>query len=280
VLVTGAAGGIGTMLRERLPQYGHELRLLDAAPVPGAPGAVTAPLADEAALRAAVRGTDAVLHLAGISLEAPFEEILRANIEGTWRLYEAVRAERVPRVVYASSVHAVGFTPLPHGGPVIRVDVPHRPDTYYGLSKCFGEDLAQLYWDRHGVETVSVRIGSCHGVPPATAGELPVWLSAGDCARLLHAALTAPGVGHTTVYGSSANTRAVWDLAPARALGYAPEDDSEVYAAGLGAQPDRSPGRDLLGGDFTAPTPPTRHSGGGAGDTADAADVGDVGAAG
>ncbi|MCG3040061.1 NAD-dependent epimerase/dehydratase family protein [Streptomyces fenghuangensis] len=266
VLLTGAAGGLGTLMRGLLPSYGYTLRLLDVAPVEPLPGAgerteetITADLADRVALREAVRGVDAVVHLAGISLEAPFEKIVRANIEGTYNLYEAVREEGVGRVVFASSNHAVGYTPRPReGDPLIGVDTPHRPDTFYGLSKCFGEDLAQLYWDRHGIETVSIRIGSCFP-EPTTVRMLSVWMSPADGARLLHAALTAEGVGHTVVHGSSANTRLWWDLSSARALGYEPQDDSEPYAAELIAEqgeldPDR-PEHACLGGHFTTKPP-------------------------
>ncbi len=263
LLLTGAAGGMGTLMRELLPRYGYALRLLDLAPIPEEPDAVTADLADRDALREAVRGVDAVLHLAGISLEAPFEQILRANIEGTHNLYEAARAEGVRRIVFASSNHAVGFTPRPVGGdPLIPVGTPHRPDTFYGLSKAFGEDLASLYWDRHGIETVSVRIGSCLPAP-TTVRMLSLWLSPADAARLFHAALTAEHVGHTVVYGSSANTRLCWDLAPARALGYQPLDDSEPFAAQLIAEqgepgPD-DPDRRYLGGRFCTEPPMWRH---------------------
>jgi uronate dehydrogenase len=236
VLLTGAAGGLGTLMRELLPAHGYELRLLDRLPVEGAPDAITADLADGEALREAVRGVDAIIHLAGISLEASFEKILRANIEGTYNLYEAARAEGVPRIVFASSNHAVGFTPRPLGqDPLIPIDTPHRPDTFYGLSKSFGEDLAQLYWDKYGLETVSVRIGSCFP-EPTSVRMLSLWMSPADGARLFHAALTAEHVGHTVVYGSSANTRLWWDLSTARALGYEPRDDSEPYAEKLIAE--------------------------------------------
>ncbi|MDX2709847.1 NAD(P)-dependent oxidoreductase [Streptomyces sp. PA03-6a] len=259
VLLTGAAGGLGTLMRELLPAYGYRLRLLDMRPVEGAPDAITADLADRAALREAVRGVDAIIHLAGISLEAPFEKILRANIEGTYHLYEAAREEGVPRIVFASSNHAVGFTPRPVGDdPLIPVDTPRRPDTFYGLSKCFGEDLAQLYWDLHGLETVSIRIGSCFR-EPTSVRMLSVWMSPEDGARLVHAALTAEGVGHTVVHGSSANTRLWWDLSSARALGYEPRDDSEPFAAKLIAEqgeldPD-NPDHAHLGGHFTTHPP-------------------------
>lgn len=259
LLLTGAAGGLGTLMRSLLPAQGYDLRLLDARPIPDAPDAVTADLADLDALRAAVRGTDAVLHLAGISLEAPFEKILKANIEGTYHLYEAARLEGVRRVVFASSNHAVGDTPVPApDAPRIPVDTPHRPDTFYGLSKCFGEDLAQLYWDRHGIETVSVRIGSCFP-EPTSVRMLSIWLSPADAARLFHAALTAEDVGHTVVYGSSANTRLWWDLTSARALGYTPEDDSEPFAARLIAEQGEldpaNPAHDRLGGHFLTDPP-------------------------
>ncbi|AZM52563.1 NAD-dependent dehydratase [Streptomyces sp. WAC 01529] len=259
VLLTGAAGGLGTLMRGLLPAYGYDLRLLDMRGIEGEPGAITADLADREALREAVRGVDAVLHLAGISLESGFDKILKANIEGTYHLYEAAREEGVRRIVFASSNHAVGFTPRPRGDdPLIPVDTPHRPDTFYGLSKAFGEDLAQLYWDKHGIETVSVRIGSCFP-EPTNVRMLSVWMSPADGARLFHAALTAEDVGHTVVHGSSANTRLWWDLSSARALGYEPRDDSERYARRLVAEQGEldpaNPDHAHLGGHFCTDPP-------------------------
>lgn len=259
VLLTGAAGGLGTLMRGLLPAYGYELRLFDVTPIEGEPDAVTADLCDKEALRTAVRGVDAVVHLAGISLEAPFDKILRANVEGTYNLYEAAREEGVGRIVFASSNHAIGFTPRPaDGSGAVPIDTPRRPDTLYGLSKCFGEDLAQLYWDLHGVETVSVRIGACY-MEPSSVRMLSVWLSPGDGARLFHAALTAQSVGHTVVYGSSANTRLWWDLSTARAIGFDPQDDSEQYAQKLveaqGELDPRNPEHANLGGSFCVDPP-------------------------
>ncbi|MGA5041889.1 NAD-dependent epimerase/dehydratase family protein [Streptomyces capoamus] len=259
ILLTGAAGGLGTLMRSLLPEYGYTLRLFDVRPVEGEPDAITADLTDREALREAVRGVDAVLHLAGISLEAPFEKILKSNIEGTYHLYETARQEGVPRIVFASSNHAVGFTPAPRAGePLIPVDTPRCPDTFYGLSKSFGEDLAQLYWDKHGLETVSVRIGSCFP-EPTSVRMLSVWMSPADGARLFHAALTAEGVGHTVVHGSSANTRLWWDLTTARALGYEPRDDSEPYAGKLIAEQGEldpgNPAHTHLGGHFVNDPP-------------------------
>ncbi|MDR6980411.1 uronate dehydrogenase [Streptomyces sp. 3330] len=264
VLLTGAAGGLGTLMRGLLPAHGYELRLLDARPIEDEPDAIVADLADKDAVREAVRGVDAIIHLAGISLEAPFEKILAANIAGTYHLYEAAREEGVQRVVFASSNHAVGFTPRPRDGAspdegeLIPIDTPRRPDTFYGLSKSFGEDLAQLYWDKHGLESVSVRIGSCFA-EPTSVRMLSLWMSPADGARLLHAALTAENVGHTVVYGSSANTRLWWDLGTARALGYEPQDDSEPWAEKLIAEQGELDPENIahayLGGHFVSDPP-------------------------
>ncbi|MGX4692932.1 NAD-dependent epimerase/dehydratase family protein [Streptomyces sp. JNUCC 63] len=259
VLLTGAAGGLGTLMRGLLPDYGYELRLLDMRPIEGEPDAIVADLADRDALREALRGADAVIHLAGISLEAPFEEILKANIEGTYHLYEAAREEGVRRIVFASSNHVVGHTPHPAPGePPVPIETPRRPDTFYGLSKSFGEDLAQLYWDKHGLETVSVRIGSCFP-EPTSVRMLSIWMSPADGARLFHAALTAENVGHTVVHGASANTRLWLDLTSARALGYEPQDDSESYAEKLIAEqgeldPDNE-SQAYIGGPFVTDPP-------------------------
>ncbi|MET8432305.1 NAD(P)-dependent oxidoreductase [Streptomyces sp900116325] len=259
VLLTGAAGGLGTLMRGLLPAYGYELRLFDASPIEGEPDAITADLGDREALREAVCGVDAIIHLAGISLEASFDKILRANIEGTYNLYEAAREEGVRRIVFASSNHAIGYTPRPlPGDPLIPIDTPRRPDTFYGLSKSFGEDLAQLYWDKHALETVSVRIGSCF-MEPTSVRMLSVWMSPGDGARLFHAALTADEVGHTVIYGSSDNTRLWWDLTTARSLGYEPQDDSEQYAEKLVAEQGEldpaNPDHAHLGGHFVTHPP-------------------------
>ncbi|MYW66539.1 NAD-dependent epimerase/dehydratase family protein [Streptomyces sp. SID8379] len=263
ILLTGAAGGLGTLMRELLPQHGYELRLLDVRPVKDAPDAIVADLNDTEALRKAVRGVDGVLHLAGISLESTFDKILESNIRGTQRLYEAVREEAenradgtAPRIVFASSNHAIGYTPRPRtedGDALVPVETLRRPDTFYGLSKSFGEDLAQFYFDQYGVETVSVRIGSCFK-EPTDVRMMSVWMSPADGARLFHAALSAKDVGHTVVYGSSANTRVWWDLSSARALGYEPQDDSEVYAerllAEFGPLSEDNPAHLYMGGRF------------------------------
>ncbi|CAM5685520.1 NAD(P)-dependent oxidoreductase [Streptomyces violaceorubidus] len=236
VLLTGAAGGLGTLIRELLPGHGYELRLLDLRPGRGRAGRDRRrPRRPGRPARGGPgrrRDHPPRGHLPGSLFREDPQGQHRGHVQP---VYEAAREEGVGRVVFASSNHAVGYTPRPQGDdPLVPVDTPRRPDTFYGLSKCFGEDLAQLYWDKRGIETVSVRIGSCS--EPTSVRMLSVWMSPADGARLFHAALTAENVGHTVVHGSSANTRLWWDLTSARALGYEPRDDSEPYADKLVAE--------------------------------------------
>jgi uronate dehydrogenase len=176
LLLTGAAGGLGRVLRPRLKTLCNRLRVSDLAELgPAAPGEElqSAALQDKAAVMALLQGVDAVVHLGGISTEHAFEEILPANIVGTYHVYEAARVNGVKRIVYASSNHVTGFyTQRETIGPL----QPMRPDGYYGLSKAFGENLAQFYFDRYGIETVSLRIGSSFP-EPTDRRMLASWLS-------------------------------------------------------------------------------------------------------
>jgi len=237
LLLTGAAGGLGRVLRERLRQHAVVLRLSDVAELaPPAEGAaeevVRCDLADAAAVDALVAGCDAIVHLGGVSVEGPFEPILQANIVGVYNLYEAARQHGVKRIVFASSNHVTGFY---RQDEVIDPRAPVRPDGYYGLSKAFGENLSRFYFDRYGIETVCVRIGSSFP-EPKDRRMLATWLSYDDLERLVVASLTAPVVGHTIVYGMSDNRTTWWDNTPARHVGYRPEDSSEPFRAALEAR--------------------------------------------
>jgi uronate dehydrogenase len=257
ILITGAAGRIGTMLRSRLAAPGRTLRLLDLTPVVPGPGeeAIEASVTDMDAMTAACRGADAVIHLAGIPGEAPWERILDVNINGAYVAFEAARRVGVPRVIYASSNHAVGFTPR------ARFPVPDYafplPDTYYGVSKVTGEALAALYNRRYGMDTICVRILSCFE-RPMSSRMLATWLSPDDAARLFEACLSAERPGFRVIFGVSANTRGGWvSLNEARALGYEPRDDAERYAAetiaSYGELDPDGPVSRYLGGEFTLP---------------------------
>lgn len=236
LLLTGAAGNLGRELRPRLKAYCDTLRLSARGDTLGAtgPGEELAPadLADKAAVFAALDGVEAVVHMGGVSTEQTWESILDGNITGMVNLYEAARHAGTKRIVFASSNHVTGFY---RQDEVVSPRDPVRPDGFYGLSKCFGENLAQLYWDRFGLETVSLRIGSSFAAPKDRR-MLATWMSFDDTERLIVAALTAPVVGHSIMYGMSDNATTWWDNTSARHIGYRPQDSSDVFRAEVEAR--------------------------------------------
>jgi uronate dehydrogenase len=258
LLLTGAAGGLGRELRPRLKRHCEALRLSDIADLGSAAAGeelVPAALERADAVLRLLDGVDAVVHLGGISVEGPFEPILQANIVGVYNLYEAARRQRVKRIVFASSNHVTGFY---RQDEVIDPRAPMRPDSYYGISKAFGENLSRFYFDRYGIETVCLRIGSSFP-EPKDRRMLATWLSYDDLERLVVASLTAPVVGHCVVYGMSDNTTTWWDNTSAAHLGFRPRDSSEPYRAAAEArQPelDRSdPAVVYQGGGFVTKGP-------------------------
>jgi nucleoside-diphosphate-sugar epimerase len=248
VLITGAGGVIGGFLRAGLARPDRVLRLLDRVPVPPGDGVevVTASVTDAEAMHVACADVDVVIHLGGLSREGAWQDILETNIHGTYCVLEAARHAGAGRVIFASSNHAVGFHPKE---PAPDHLYP-RPDTYYGVSKVAGEALGSLYHDRYGLDVLCVRIGTCTE-RPLTERHLGTWLSPGDCTRLMEAAIAVPQLGFRTVWGASANTRGVYSLTEATALGYEPADDSEVYAADV--TPADELDRTYLGGEFCSP---------------------------
>ncbi len=252
LLLTGAAGLLGRQLTPALARCCDRLVRSDlpaALQAQGDTDAVPCDLADRAAVRALLQGVDAVVHLGGVSYEKPFEVVLEANIRGLFHLYEAARLAGTKRIVFASSNHVTGcYAVTDRNAP----EDPPRPDGYYGLSKLYGEGMASLYFDRYGIETVCLRIGTATP-EPIDHRSLASWLSPGDLERLVMASLTTPGVGFLVAYGCSRNTRRWWrtDEAWAR-LGYAPQDDAEAYAGKVGhiTFPPGSPMARLQGGSF------------------------------
>lgn len=232
LLLTGAAGGLGSELRRRLKAYCDVLRVSDIAdlgPAQKGEEVMQVPLQDKAAVDKLLEDVNAVVHLGGISTEHSFEEILPANIVGTYHVYEGARRHGARRIVFASSNHVMGFH---RQDEVIDARSPMRPDSYYGLSKAYGENLAQFYWDRYGLETVSLRIGSSFP-EPRDRRMLATWLSYDDLERLVVASLTAPVVGHSVIYGISDNATAFYDNRLAHHIGYRPKDSSERFRAAI-----------------------------------------------
>jgi uronate dehydrogenase len=258
ILLTGAAGGLGHALRERLKANCAVLRLSDLASVGDAGECeeiVLGDLADADAVNAMVQGVDAIVHLGGVSVEGPFGPILQANILGAYNLYEAARKHGVNRVVFASSNHVTGFY---RQSETITASAPARPDGMYGLSKAFGEDLSRFYFDRYGIETACVRIGSSFP-EPRDRRMLATWLSFDDLHRLITACLMTPVLGHTIVFGMSDNAVTWWDNAQARHVGYVPQDSSDVFREAVYARtpvPDLSdPAVQFQGGGFVKAGP-------------------------
>lgn len=248
VLLTGAAGTIGTALRARLPDLGWTLRYFDRT---GVDGGIVGDLNSPDDLDRAMNGVDAVAHFAGIPTEVPWPALRDANVDGLLGLFEAARRHGVRRIVWASSNHAVGFTPNDHGLPGgLPADAPARPDTLYGVTKVFGEALSRYYVDRYGMQVACLRIGTFND-RPADARTLGTWLSPDDCARLVDACLRSTALDYAIVWGVSANTRRTWSLDAGRALGYEPRDDAEQFAAELAA-PAPDPTDALLGGGYTS----------------------------
>ncbi|MDF1727519.1 MAG: NAD(P)-dependent oxidoreductase [Sulfitobacter sp.] len=229
ILMTGAAGHIGTQIREGLRDLATHLRLSDIEDLGQAAAGeeiVPCDLTDTPALRALVRDCDAILHFGGVSTENTADLIHRVNIDGVYQLYEAARKEGVKRILFASSNHAIGF----HTRETrLTASSLTRPDSNYGVSKVYGEALARLYWDKYGIETLIVRIGSCFP-QPKDRRMMATWMSAGDMLRLIGCMLDAPRLGCPIVYGVSDNPESWWDNGETAYLGWHPQDSSAQFA--------------------------------------------------
>ena len=235
LVLTGAAGRLGSHLREPLSRMCDEFvssDIVDSLPNLAANETyVRADLTDLAAMVSLLEGADMVIHFGAIADEAPMDELWGPNFYGAYTVWEAAYRNKVRRVVYASSIHAVG---MHKKTDFIGIDAPHKPDTFYGLAKCFAEDLASLYWDKRGVEAVCLRILSCAEVTNSRA--VGSWLSYGDLVHLVERAITTPITGFSVVYGVSNNDRAPVDNAKAQHLGYRPSDNAEQFAQAIYAQ--------------------------------------------
>lgn len=235
LVLTGAGGRLGSYLREPLSKLATTLVSTDIVNDIGRlyPGEeyVKADLTSLSEMTAVLEGAHMVVHFGALGDEAPFEQILGPNIVGAYNVWEAAYQNNVRRVVYASSVHAVGMHSRTAG---IGLDAPHKPDTFYGLAKCFAEDLASLYWDKRGIESVCMRIFSCAQVNNARA--LGTWLSYDDLVHLVEQSINTPVTGFKVVYGISNNDRCPVDNTQASFLGYRPKDNAEQFAEEVLAQ--------------------------------------------
>jgi len=228
ILVTGAAGGIGTYLRKLLKGVYPHIRWSDIRPLPDLAadesfmGADISKMAD---VERIVAGVDGIVHLGGHSIEGPWDTILNANIVGCYNIFEAAYRAKVERVVFASSNHAVGFYPR---AQKIGVDVTVRPDSRYGISKAFGEAVGAFYADKHGLRVTCLRIGNL-GDAPVDKRRLAIWLKPEDLVQLIRIGLEHPDIHFEIFYGASDNADSWWDNSKARRLGYKPQGRGADY---------------------------------------------------
>ncbi len=235
LVLTGAAGRLGSFLRAPLSKMCERLVTTDILDGPDEllPNEtfVKADLSDLDAMVDLLEGAEMVVHFGAIGDEAPFDDILKSNIVGAYNIWEAAYRNKLRRVVYASSIHAVG---MHKKTDFIGIDAPHKPDTFYGLAKCFAEDLASMYWDKRGIESVCMRILSCAQVSnPRAVG---TWLSYDDLILLVQRSIDTPVTGFSVVYGVSNNDRAPVDNSKAHHLGYQPRDNAEQFAETIFAE--------------------------------------------
>jgi uronate dehydrogenase len=259
VALTGARGQLGTVLRAELLRRRVDLRSAGGSkpltPLVEGEDVLFGDLRDPSVVDRVLEGVDVVIHLAGTSVERPLPEIIENNLRGLYELYEGARRHRVKRVVFASSNHAFGMYSV---DDKLDPGDAFRPDGFYGLSKVWGEAMTRMYWDKHGIEGVSVRIGSC--LPrPTEFRHLSTWLGHQDFFHLVEQCLTVADVGYLAVWGISNNARRYWNFGEDEArLGYAPTQDSEIYAAAILTQKNpldpiaqRYQGGGFVTGDFT-----------------------------
>lgn len=228
LLITGAAGALGSVLREGLSPLSGTIRLTDRTEMSDArphEEIVQAELGDFDTVMKVVEGCDAIVHFGAAPMERPWEEILNSSIRGGYNVYESARRHGIKRIVYASSIHAVGYVRREAGADT-RTE--HRPDTLYGLSKCFVEDLAKLYFDKFGIESALLRINSCYP-EPVDRRHLATWLSYPDLVQLVTRCLLAERIGWTVVYGISDNRERFFSNEKAAHLGYRPEDSADRF---------------------------------------------------
>lgn len=234
LVLTGAGGQLGRVLRPRLLARGIPLRAVDIAPLTAtttSESTITGDLRDADVIDRALDGATAILHLAGTSVERPLPEIIENNLIALHALYEGARRHRIQRIVFASSNHTIGMYPAGHK---LRLSDPYRPDGFYGISKIWGEAIGRLYWDKYGIEGVALRIGSA--LPrPTEPRHLATWLGHDDLEHLVLQSLTAPISQYLPVWGVSANTASCWDNGEAAELGYHPTQNAADYAAEIAA---------------------------------------------
>jgi uronate dehydrogenase len=260
IALSGASGQLGTVLRKALLGRGYDLRSAGGskalAPIVEGEDVMHGDLRDPAVVDQLLAGVDVLIHMAGTSVERPLPEIIDNNLRGLVEVYEGARRNNVRRILFASSNHAIGMYPVEDK---LDLDCEFRPDGFYGLSKMWGEGIARMYWDKHGIESVCVRIGSCIE-KPTEFRHLSTWLAQEDLLQIVERTVDAPEIGYIVVWGVSANTRSYWNNDGAARLGYRSQHNAEDFADEILKKPNpldavgqRYQGGSFAGIDFTPP---------------------------
>jgi uronate dehydrogenase len=228
VLITGAAGAIGTALRTGLRENWRRLLLTDIRPVQDLANneeSIVTDIADRSTVENMMRDVKAVVHLAGMIGSYTLEDLFRVNARGLFDVFESARLAGVERIIFASSNHAFGSYPITEN---VSPAMPPRPDSLYGVFKVWGETMLRNYYDRHGIRSVSLRIGTFR-LLPVDQRSLATWLSPTDVAHLVDVSLRHPDPGCMVVNGYSNNTRLKTHDPNWATLGYRPVDNAEDY---------------------------------------------------
>lgn len=246
ILITGACGRLGGDIARRLQGRGRPVRLTDL-PARGEPGSTAdfrcGDLSDLSTALSLAQGCSAILHFAGMAVEASYDVLETANLRATHNIFEAARLLGC-RVIYASSHHVIGFHDVDRE---LGVDASLRPDTLYGVSKAYGELLSSLYWDKHGVESACLRIGSWER-EPLEPRHLRTWLSHEDLERLVLGCLDVERLGRRVIWGVSNNADRQWRDSEEACPEPRPRDDAEAWRESFG--PDLYDGYRFHGGRF------------------------------
>ncbi|MDB5732988.1 MAG: UDP-glucose 4-epimerase [Variovorax sp.] len=266
VALSGAGGNVGRILRVELQKRGVDLRSAGGSkplePLHPGEDVMHGDLREPAVVDRLLDSVDVLVHMAGTSVERPLPEIIENNLRGLYEVYEGARRHGVRRVVFASSNHAFGMHAT---DSKLKLDAEFRPDGFYGLSKVWGEAMARMYWDKHGIEGVSLRIGTTMGRPPENFRQLSTWMGTDDLVQLVMRSIEAENVGYAAVWGVSANTRSYYDLDEGNTIGYRPVQNAEQWAGEILAQPNPldAVAQRFQGGAFASMdyTPPERRPG-------------------
>ena len=224
VLLTGAAGIVGNLLRPHLARRYEQVLLTDIAGISDLAGNEAfdaGDIADLSFVTDLANRVDGIIHLAGmVGPDFSFNDVLEPNIVGTHNVFEAARVAGLSHVVYAGSHHAIGF--YQRGASLDHQTAP-RPDSQYGLSKAYGESAGSYFADKFGLNVLAIRIGFV-GEEVVDERRLHTWVSPRDLAQLVHIGLTTPNLGFEVVYGVSDNPGPFFDNSNAKRLGYEPQD--------------------------------------------------------